>query len=700
MNSKKFSDEQGFTLIEVLITTIIIAIVAAISVGLISSSQKNSEIHLATNQGQDAINYSVSQITRELSTEPIIRVAEEDKLLIDNNGTLVYYFLWQGEGLTQADLPPGLNTGALVTPDISAEAGLVLLEARRTIDENGIESPVTVSLLLNGVSETKYDSGDKLFSYYSNDGVLPTPVDLEDLFFIERVGIRVVKEVEGVVTPLELKTSMALTKIGGISTELPPVDQIIPPPPVLRGQLPPTGLTATLEWSPVAGALSYELYRYENNQGITAASLVATKSEGDTLSVVDSNRPHNTDSYYFVLANGPGGTSGRSNIVQLRTIPLPPAFGNIDANASCSGNTVARNLNNCLAWSDPNSSTGVPVTYDLSKRPTSTPAFTNVASGSTTRNYVDSNQVFGNVTRYRVVARNEVVLDSYNNPTGGVSTGSEVTLISPPVAPSLSGSSTDGIRSVTWNAVSNATAYKKERVAPSGSYQEFTQNNTRSITDSSEIDSNSFSYRVTSVNAAGEGGSSTVVVNGTRPSGSFAIGVSYTNGIRRVSWNPVENATSYVLTRIQPVPAGVYSGSNLRFNDSAGQFTQSGGYLTSNPAFYSSTYRYGLRACNITGCSSTMGNSPTVDPRPGQVSLSGQDYYSIPRSPGVNVINFSASNASFYRVNGTNGFNETTINSYVEDGYTNIRGREVTYYVEACNVVGCSPARDIRLRQP
>jgi fibronectin type 3 domain-containing protein len=218
--------------------------------------------------------------------------------------------------------------------------------------------------------------------------------------------------------------------------------------------LAPTGLTATpgnaqvsLSWNPVAGALSYTLYR-DTTSGGTFTTVVYT---GNLTNFTDTGRTNGTTYYYKVsLVNFNGDPSPKSTPAVSAT-PFVPLSAPTGLTAT---NPVVNQVH--LSWGSVSGAT----TYAV-KRQIGSGSFTTITSSLATTTYDDTSVTLGVTYTYVVTASNTFTTSPDSTPT---------TITIAVVAPSgLIAVAGDGQVSLSWTASSNGTSYNIKRSTTSGS---------------------------------------------------------------------------------------------------------------------------------------------------------------------------------------------------------------------------------------
>lgn len=586
--------EDGFTVVETLVGVALITIAMAVALVVFIQATGTSERYVETTSNQADLTNAITKITHSLSTSPTLTEATEYSVEFkDSTGETVRYMYFQPTNpahkkyMTNFKTVTGETYNYGKTPrTLPSSKGEEYLVEIRTI--NG---KANFTVLATGVDMEQDNTGMPLFTYYDkSNAIMEPPVGKDELMRVTRVGVRIVSatSTRADTNAMELGTSISFTG-SRFGTEVQPGNTmpnlVAPGKPVLQGILPRPTQKATLSWPLVAGADAYILYR-DGNQ-------IATLGESDT-SYVDNNRPWGGDQTYHLVAAGPGGLSPESNSVLLRVVPERPAFTNVNPKAAGSGSTVARDLTNHLSWTPRSGAVG----YKLFR------GNELIYKGSNT-SFADTGRNYGDVTSYTVIAYNDIV----NNSGGDSLESAPVSLISPPPAPVLTASHSNGVRNLSWTKATNATKYDLDRTTPAakGIYD----GSALKATDNQAVSASSFTYRVRGGNDAGWSPWSTATVQ-PRPGPITLKGFDWDDGAKgdralggrnTLEWSAATNATEYKLT------GGGY-GTDFRHTGTSG----------ANARPYGSTTDYTVAACNITGCGPA--SAVTLKQAPGPFSVS------------------------------------------------------------------------------
>ena len=559
------SGDGGFTLIETLVTVFLAGIVLSTLTAAIITFSNSSDKFTESAATQESVISATTLISREVSVSPTFTYASSTRLDFKNADGESIRYLYYDPANPEVNLADSLDGKAPQSvPDLTQPA---LLEIRTYADQ----SYSTITVLASGVDLTQATTGMPLFTFYNEQNqVMVTPINASSLGDISRLAVRVVVDSPSRTTPIEVVTSVSPHE-GNASGNSNNPELAVPHATVLTGTLPRPTTSANLSWVHVAGATVYTLYR--------DGSAIATLTDDQTLSYADTGRAWGATYEYFVVATGPGGSSAQSNHVSLTVVPQQPSFINVDPLAAvASGNTVARDLDNGLAWTPRSGATG----YKLYR------GGTLIYDGTNTQ-FVDSGRAYGTTNTYTVIAYNTGA-----NMSGGDSvTSTSRVLISPPLAPVLTGTHYNGDRTLSWTTPANSKEYELDRISPSAKTWSIASPSTVTMLDDEGIDFATFSYRARAGNDAGWGPYSNTVALNPRPSGVVVTGQDYStnpttrDGNNYASWT-AQNATCFEWKN--GAGGTVTQTTNTYFTDS------SPGYGTSNT--------YYVRGCNPTGFSS------------------------------------------------------------------------------------------------
>ncbi len=253
----------------------------------------------------------------------------------------------------------------------------------------------------------------------------------------------------------------------------------------------------------------------------------------------------------------------------------------------------------------------------------------------------------------------------------------------PSGTPTLSAPATsiDGSYTLSWAAVSGATAYELQEQANGGSWSTV-QNNSGLGWSTSGKANGTYGYRAHACNVTGCGSwSSSTTVTVLYPPGTPTLSVPASNntGSYTVSWSTAATATVY----------------NLReqVNSSSWATVQSSGALGWGATGKANgTYGYQVQACNTSGCSawSTIGSVAVLLPPASAPSLSAPSS----NATGAYTVSWtSVSTATSYNLQEQiNGGSWTPVQSSgaTDWGAAGKSDGTYTYRVQACNGGGCS----------
>ena len=247
---------------------------------------------------------------------------------------------------------------------------------------------------------------------------------------------------------------------------------------------------------------NYTIYR-----GTSSGSETLLANVGNVLNYNDTSVTNGQTYYYYVTAVngvGEGEKSNEVSVTPVEPIEFPSAPQNLEANA---GDSYVY-----LTWNAPVYDGGSAITNYTIYRGTSSGSEVFFASiDGNTLNYTDNNLVNGQTYYYRVSAVNSAG-------EGEKSTEVHITPVDcPDAAMNLVAEATDGQVKLSWNAPeddggSEITNYRIYRGTSSGSEVLLVMvGNVLNYTDASVENGQTYYYRVSAVNSAGEGENSTEV---------------------------------------------------------------------------------------------------------------------------------------------------------------------------------------------
>ena len=345
------------------------------------------------------------------------------------------------------------------------------------------------------------------------------------------------------------------------------------PPPVKPSGVQVTGgdTQATVSWSPVAGASSYNVY-YGTSAGVTAAT--GTKVASSTASQVITGLLDGTTYFFVVTAVNAGGESIVSNEVNTTLITAPPS-----GITTSTGDTQVT-----INWNQVTGASSYNVYYGTVAGVTAATG-TKVPSSTTTQvvtGLTDGTKYFFVVTA--VDAGGESALSSEYS----------ITPIGKPGGIQLA--TADGQVTISWTAVTGATSYN---VYYGTSASITTATSTNKVSNAASggqaitglTNGTTYYFLVTAVNASGESGTvnakSAIPGPNSPPTSPNGRAVTSTvAGQIDVSWTAVSGATSYNVYYLQsaslPTNAQVLAGPKQSSNTASLSVTG----LTSGAVYY------------------------------------------------------------------------------------------------------------------
>jgi len=375
--------------------------------------------------------------------------------------------------------------------------------------------------------------------------------------------------------------------------------------PVASGASSITAISFTANWNTTSGATGYRLDVATDSSFTSMISGYNNKDVTNVTSYSISGLTAATGYWYRVRAYNTGGTSGDSNVINLSTLPNPPA-------APVATTAIGISATGFSAiWNTSVSATG----YRLDVATDS--GFSSMVSGY-------NNKDVTNVTSYAVSGLTAATnywyrVRAYN--AGGTSGDSNsinpTTLPNPPVAPvatAATGISATGF-SAFWNASVGATGYRLDVATDSGftsmvsGFNNKDVSNVTSYSISGLTAATGYWYRVRAYNTGGIGSNSNSINQTTLPNPPSAPVATAASGITAGSftanWNAAGGATGYLLD--VATDSGFSSMVNGYSNKDVSNVTN---YAVSGLTV-ATNYWYRVRAYNTGG---TSGNSGSVNP--------------------------------------------------------------------------------------
>ncbi len=306
---------------------------------------------------------------------------------------------------------------------------------------------------------------------------------------------------------------------------------LIPNPetPVVKATSDTASGQVKLTWKAVENAEQYRLYRATSKNG----QYTFLNSVSD-ISFVDDTARVGTTYYYYVVAEGPGGESGRSSIV-YRTCDLPRPVLELSNSAS----TGKIKLN----WQDIEDA----VEYKI-YRATSKSGKYSLIKTTQKSSFTDSDTSAGKTYYYKVKAVHEKsAANSAYSEVGYRTCDLKRTSIT------LSSVSTSGKIKVKWKSVSGAEEYAVYRSATEdGEYGKIKTTSSTSYTDKSAKAGTTYYYKVVAVHKNSAGNSAySEAVSRTCDLAKPEIKLSSISdsGQIRIRWEEIEDTQVYKIYR-------------------------------------------------------------------------------------------------------------------------------------------------------
>ena len=269
----------------------------------------------------------------------------------------------------------------------------------------------------------------------------------------------------------------------------------------------PADKKVTLAWAAPASTGGVALTGYKVYKGTKSTSLtLLTTVSGTTLSYVDTAVTNGTTYYYKVSAVNSVGEGVATAV--LSALPKAPTAPGVPTGVTA----APGDKKVTLGWSAPTTDGGSPITgYNIYRGTSSTTTLLTSVSASTF-SYVDTAVTNGTTYYYQVAAVNAVGAG-----TKSTAITAKPTAPTAPAAPTgLTVAGGNATVSLTWTAAaangSPVTAYKVYR-GPSTSNMSLiaTLGNVTSYVDNAVVNNTLYYYKVSAVNAIGEGPASTTV---------------------------------------------------------------------------------------------------------------------------------------------------------------------------------------------
>lgn len=617
--------EQGWSLVNTLVTVILTLIIGTVAVSLIVSAQRGSNQFTDTVMTESELNNAMSTMTRSITTAEDVLIADDNLLKVrtveNNKKADMTFFAWSPEKWDSVKpYLTGENASGsdLAKSDLPAFPAVVSATSLYNNDGETSGKP-EVRVLVNGYIQ---ENDNNLFTYFDqSDDALPTVMLGDETNAIERIQIHLKATVEGRDAPMELATSVVPRIAGDANVTGPdgnPTNEV-PQAVNLSGSLPPRTQESTLTWNAVDGADAYVLYRgnalQESNPKMLATTTATSWKDSDDI------RWGETYTYY-VIATNYAGVSASSNVVALTATPPAPVLEG----------EINEEFQNVITWESTNGAVGYRLLKDGKEWET--------VNGHGNTTITDTDVIAGDKHTYKAVAFNGNGTGKGNTLGNGDSHWSnEISLVANPRPPVLSGEVDKGDRILSWTSTPGAEAYELKRIEPSG--KSFGLQVPRTYTDKDVIKTqNDFKYQVRSKNGNGWSKWSNIVTLNPIPDPVDPRTSDWTTNQKTYDG---KNSTSWAHKNDKKATHYDYKKNNESW--------QNVGYTTnrgdSSPG-RDSKNTYHVRACNYIGCSESRSDVGLQAPGPFTVTRTSENprtgYHSTRNDVNKNL---SVQNATF-----------------------------------------------------
>ena len=352
-----------------------------------------------------------------------------------------------------------------------------------------------------------------------------------------------------------------------------------PPPPIAPILLTvnPGNIEATLSWSSVNNAASYNIYNSTVSGG--PYTLVGfTTSTNDVITGLTDGT-----TYYFVVTsvNNSGESQYSNEMSVMPQMSLPSAPTNLIATPS-SGQVT-------LTWSPVSGVTG----YKVYKSTSSNISSFTLVNSTTITSYTVPGLTNGTTYYFVVTAVNSAGQSNASN-EAYATPAAPLTAPAPPTGLVANAGNTQV--SLTWNASAGATSYEVyEATTNGGPYSSVNVTSNTNYTVTGLTNGTTYYFVVRAINSVGTSSNSTQA-NATPavppPSAPTGVAASGGNGQVQINWNSVSGATSYNI--YWSTASGVTPQNGTKIANVTSPYTQTG--LTNGTIYY-----YVVTAVNSSG---------------------------------------------------------------------------------------------------
>ena len=316
--------ETGVSLIEMLIYIALFAVIAIMTVTIITNTLNSTARFATGSTTQTQVNQAASIMQRDLSLATTVTAATPTSITFttrqSNTPFSVSIFSYI-PGQTTV-FPAGVDQTKL--PAYSA-----IIEVRTP---TGGGAPGQ-SILVKGYDATGYN-GKSLLSYYdatNKELTFSSTSTQDDLNKAMRIEYHIAANVAGRASDIQIESSATPAYSLPPGVEADSLLSVVPQcPPNFSSTIVARNTSATLSWNAPSGATSYTVYRYNDSNG-DALEMSQIIPNPDTTSYVDSGLAWGTTYRYAIQASGPGGTTAQCATSYATVVPQQISFSNINS---------------------------------------------------------------------------------------------------------------------------------------------------------------------------------------------------------------------------------------------------------------------------------------------------------------------------------------------------------------------------------